>query len=546
VTVGDGISSCTATVAAHQCTITFPTAGGRTITASYPGDGNFNAANSAGVGQNVTSAAATVSLARTVGGNPASVNSTLTFTTTVSGNVGTPTGAVTFLVDSVAVCPGVPLNASGQAACSIQTLAAGVHQIVGQYSGNGTYSGGSSSPLSQTMSKTTPAVFIISTSPNPSAVNAGVVVSYSVTPSPSGPFTPGGNVTVGDGTTSCTGTAAGGQCTIAFTTSGSRIVTANYAGDSNFNAAISGGYTQNVSGGGATVTMSANPSTITIGGSSTISATVSGSSGTPTGTVSVSGAGGSCVITLSGGSGSCSLTPVNAGASQTITGTYSGNATYGASSGTTTLTVNGSGGTNVLNVTKTGSGSGTVTSSTAGINCGSDCTESYSGATTVTLTASPSGSSVFTGWLGGHCTGRGQCVVAVSGVTNVSATFGPNSVNPPTLDIDGNSSYDALTDGLLGLRYMFGLNGAALTDSIVGPGASRSNSTQITAYLDNIKPILDIDGNGVVDALTDGILYVRFLFRLTGTALTDGVIGSGATRTNATQIIQYLQTITSP
>jgi alpha-tubulin suppressor-like RCC1 family protein len=51
-----------------------------------------------------------------------------------------------------------------------------------------------------------------------------------------------------------------------------------------------------------------------------------------------------------------------------------------------------------LTVTKTGSG--TVTSSPAGIDCGSDCSEDYVESTAVTLTATPDAGSIFTGWSG--------------------------------------------------------------------------------------------------------------------------------------------------
>ena len=56
-----------------------------------------------------------------------------------------------------------------------------------------------------------------------------------------------------------------------------------------------------------------------------------------------------------------------------------------------------------LTVNKSGPGSGTVTSSPLGINCGSDCSEAYANNTQVILTASPSTGSTFTGWSGGEC-----------------------------------------------------------------------------------------------------------------------------------------------
>ena len=78
-----------------------------------------------------------------------------------------------------------------------------------------------------------------------------------------------------------------------------------------------------------------------------------------------------------------------------------------------------------LTVALAGSGSGSVSSSPAGIDCGSDCTESYDHATAVTLTAAPvSTTSVFAGW-GGACAGTSgsTCVVDVLDDAGVTATF---------------------------------------------------------------------------------------------------------------------------
>jgi hypothetical protein len=50
-----------------------------------------------------------------------------------------------------------------------------------------------------------------------------------------------------------------------------------------------------------------------------------------------------------------------------------------------------------LSVAKTGTGSGTVTSNPAGINCGTDCTENYNVGTSVTLTAIPATGFTFAG-----------------------------------------------------------------------------------------------------------------------------------------------------
>ena len=75
-----------------------------------------------------------------------------------------------------------------------------------------------------------------------------------------------------------------------------------------------------------------------------------------------------------------------------------------------------------LQVIPAGTGSGTVISSVAGINCGSDCIESYVANSQVTLTADANAGSMFTGW-SGACTGTGSCVLTMDSGASVSATF---------------------------------------------------------------------------------------------------------------------------
>ena len=80
-----------------------------------------------------------------------------------------------------------------------------------------------------------------------------------------------------------------------------------------------------------------------------------------------------------------------------------------------------------LTVSKTGTGSGTVTSSPVGIDCGTDCTESYDYNTSVTLTATPNTGSTFTGWSGGGCSGTGTCAVMMDASKTITATFTLNT-----------------------------------------------------------------------------------------------------------------------
>lgn len=78
--------------------------------------------------------------------------------------------------------------------------------------------------------------------------------------------------------------------------------------------------------------------------------------------------------------------------------------------------------TNLLTVSKSGTGSGSVNSSPAGIACGPDCSEIYLAAATVTLSASPGPGSLFTGW-SGACTGTGSCTVTMETAKSVTAKF---------------------------------------------------------------------------------------------------------------------------
>jgi hypothetical protein len=51
---------------------------------------------------------------------------------------------------------------------------------------------------------------------------------------------------------------------------------------------------------------------------------------------------------------------------------------------------------------------------------------------------------------------------------------------------------------------------------------------------------MDLDGNGVVEATTDGLMLMRAFFGLTGAAVTNGAVGSNATRTTWPDIRTYL------
>jgi hypothetical protein len=89
-----------------------------------------------------------------------------------------------------------------------------------------------------------------------------------------------------------------------------------------------------------------------------------------------------------------------------------------------------------LTVIKSGTGSGDVTSSPAGITCGTDCAGRYKSGSVVTLTARPKkDSSTFTGWSGGKCSGNGNCVLTITSPTTITAIFSdPTSCTKTIID----------------------------------------------------------------------------------------------------------------
>jgi hypothetical protein len=89
---------------------------------------------------------------------------------------------------------------------------------------------------------------------------------------------------------------------------------------------------------------------------------------------------------------------------------------------TATFTSNSSMG---LTVVKTGGGTGTVTSSPAGITCGATCSANYPTGTVVTLSAAWDADTVFAGWSGATCGRTSLCTVTLTAPTTITARFRP-------------------------------------------------------------------------------------------------------------------------
>jgi Bacterial Ig domain/Divergent InlB B-repeat domain len=100
-----------------------------------------------------------------------------------------------------------------------------------------------------------------------------------------------------------------------------------------------------------------------------------------------------------------------------------------------------SSGSSNLNVTvgKAGNGTGLVTSTPASISCDPTCSATYVTGTSVTLAATPSPGSRFSGWSGGGCAGTASCTIAGNGALTVTASFNLTTIStdttPPTVTL---------------------------------------------------------------------------------------------------------------
>ncbi len=293
---------------------------------------------------------------------------------------------------------------------------------------------------------------------------SGTSVTLSATPAAGSVFTGWSGACTG--TASCVVTMSAAQSVTATFTLQTFNLTLTKAG------AGSGTVTSSPAGVNCGTTCSAsfnNGTSVTLTATAAAGSTFAGWSGACTGT-------GSCVVTMTSaqsvtatfnlqsfaltlakagaGSGNVTSSPVGIdcgatcsatytnGTSVTLTPTAAAGSTFagwsGACTGTGACTVSMTAAKSVtatfnlqtfaLTATKSGTGSGTITSSPAGINCGATCSANYTIGTSVTLTATAGAGSTFGGWTGA-CTGTGACVVTVDAAKSVGAIF---NTNPPS------------------------------------------------------------------------------------------------------------------
>ena len=114
-----------------------------------------------------------------------------------------------------------------------------------------------------------------------------------------------------------------------------------------------------------------------------------------------------------------------------------------------------------------------------------------------------------------------------------SLTLRPQTFN---LDVDGDGQVTALGDGLMVIRKLFGaaFAGDILTNKAISNDATRT-TTEIHEFIQAgmDEKVLDVDGDGQVTALGDGLMVIRKLFgtAFAGEALTAKALSNNATRT---------------
>ena len=92
---------------------------------------------------------------------------------------------------------------------------------------------------------------------------------------------------------------------------------------------------------------------------------------------------------------------------------------------------------------------------------------------------------------------------------------------------------------------MFGLTGAPLISGVVAADAVYTDAEDIQSRITGLGNLLDIDNNGNVDALTDGLIILRYFFGLTGDTLIKDVVASDAQRLSATDIESHMASLNS-
>jgi hypothetical protein len=307
---GSGTGVVTYYLLAGGCTLSGTTltatsgSGTCVVYATKAADANYNLTTSANKTVNLQPASQTIG---TITFNP----TTLTIGGTTTASATATSGlAVTFTSQTTSIC-----TVSGTNGSTVTAVAAGTCTIAANQAGNTNYNAAPQVTGSIPVNKLSQTIGAITF--NPTTLNVGGTTTASAT------ATSGLAVTFTSTTTSiCTVSGTNGS-TVTAIAAGTCTIAANQAGNANYNAATQ--VTQNITVGKGNQTIGAitfNPTTLTVGGTTTASATASSGlavtfTSLTTGVCTASGTNGSTITGVT--SGTC-----------TIAANQAGNANYNA------------------------------------------------------------------------------------------------------------------------------------------------------------------------------------------------------------------------
>ena len=331
----------------YTCTVPANVSGGYAAAITYAGDSNYNPVGPSPA-DSINIAKSTPIVVVTTSSPTAALGSNFTFTATVTGKTGgqTPTGTGTWSITGVS---GVNcLTSTGPTGagiistyiCTVKATIAGTYLPLFTYNGDSNYL--ATSPTSGSSTIVSPATPTISVVANQATAALGTAFAFTATVTgPTGAVAPSSTtsswtVTGVTGITTCTSVTGPSQgpntatytCTVTGSVAGTYGAKFTFTGDSSYNpvAATTSSTTTVVAKATPTVNLVANPTTTRLGGSETITATVTGATNAvaPTGAISwiVNGTAGITACSSNGGptssgnttSYTCSFQTPNVGA----------------------------------------------------------------------------------------------------------------------------------------------------------------------------------------------------------------------------------------
>jgi hypothetical protein len=224
------------------------TVGIHSMSAIYSGNATFATSTSPALSHTVNKAASSTVVSSSH--NPSVFGQSVTFTATVTAvapGSGTPTGGTVTFKNGTTVLGSGGL-VSGKATFAASSLTVGAHSITATYNGGTAFNPSTSAVLTQTVNKAA-TLTTLTSSPNPSTLGTTVTFKVTVAAVAPGSGTPGGTVTLKDGTATL-GSAAlvSGKATFATSllTHGSHSMTVLYGGSATYLGGTSAVVTQKV------------------------------------------------------------------------------------------------------------------------------------------------------------------------------------------------------------------------------------------------------------------------------------------------------------